>query len=310
MRGKVIFGTRELKRMETPKLNKRPFLPDDFLYNILPHGPLLQSIAEINRVDPKLIAIYNNARRRFFSWRHRNMHLPILALEAGFQSLGIMDFIDTGRTGLPFRIKNISIYKQKGKPYYIIGQKKAQKEKGGLFDFKIVTKKGFVLLEIEDYETRNITIGDTSSYLEKLRSHKLRQIFYLPKRAWVEIISLPLLQEKCSREQDFEKTFLHPHEQKEIERYDPKKRIVELAKKFAMKRCLKLVSKRFRMNENQIEEDFLGEPYFQLGRKNIFFTLLKEKDYIFSMMGYKRKIGIALLEKKNQERKAIPIFLL
>ncbi|MHA1630656.1 MAG: hypothetical protein ACTSXO_07485 [Candidatus Heimdallarchaeota archaeon] len=57
----------------------------------------------------------------------------------------------------------------------------------------MLTKKGGVILHATGYQIVEIKMGNTLSALEKIRSHVIRTQYVLPKRSWLEVVSLRLL---------------------------------------------------------------------------------------------------------------------
>ncbi|NHJ05364.1 MAG: 4'-phosphopantetheinyl transferase superfamily protein [Candidatus Heimdallarchaeota archaeon] len=300
---KIIFGQKDKENQNLPILKTIPLLNKQFIYQLLPHGPFFQVLSELNQINNEVIAICSNFKReKQYGKNFKEFLIKPLAIEAGFQAIGLMDFILNGRAGLPSKIGKIIFYDSKDKPYFVKGWKKEQNNNCNLFDFIIMTKKGEVVLKIIDYQTVEINLGDTSSAIEKIRSHRIRQLFKMPKMAWLEVINRQLLKEKVSNNPDFLKTFLNEEEMLLIDNTDERKREHLIAQYFAMKRALRVVLFSRNMQNLTIRRDEIDEPFFLKKRKKIFLTLTEAEDYVLAIASYRKKIGISLEEStKNFE---------
>lgn len=296
---KIIFGQRKKENQNIPILKKMPLLNKQFIYQLLPHGPFFQVLSELNQINKEVVAVCNFKREKQYGRIYKKFIIQPLAIEAGFQAIGLMDFILNSRAGLPSKIGKMIFYDSKDKPYYVKGWKKAQDNNGTLFDFIVMTKKGEVIQKIIDYQTVEVNLGDTTSAIEKIRSHRIRQLFKMPKMAWLEVINRQLLQEKVSKNPDFLKTFLNKEEMLLIDKTDERNREQLIARYFAMKRALRVILFSGNMRDFTIRRDEINEPFFQKKRKKIFLTLTEAKDYVLAIASYRKKIGISLEENTN-----------
>ncbi|MGC9781143.1 MAG: polyketide synthase dehydratase domain-containing protein [Candidatus Heimdallarchaeota archaeon] len=286
----INFNQRTTEKSTIPILKKMPFLNKQIIYQVLPHGPLFQVLSEINHIDNEVIAIGNFKKRQQFRWKHDKLVINPLTIEAGFQTIGLMDFIKTGKAGLPCKIDRLVFYKTDGKPHFVIGQKKPEEN----FNFEIITKKGEVVLKAENYQIIETKMGDTLSALERIRSHSIRLQYKMPKKAWLEVVSLRLLRDKISRESDFVKTFLQPDELVLLEGMVEEKRVEVISEKYALKRALRVVLFSPDMLRFEIQKDQNNEPFCQYKRKMIYLTTKKLDDYLLAMASYNRKVDIEL----------------
>lgn len=298
-KSEIVFGSKGVEKIKLPSLKKMPLLREQFIYEILPHGPLLQVLTEINHIEENMLAILKVKKKQLMSWKHKEFLINPLSIEACFQALGLMDFIDCGRAGLPSKIGELIFYKTNSEPYFIVGQKKGDVEKGGLFDFQLVSKKGEVVVKAINFQTVEINLGETTNILERIRSHQIRMLFKIPKLAWLEVVSNNLLRDKLSREPEFIGAFLHPDEIKKFDKLakDEQKKVVpEL---HAQKRALRIVTRGANMCDLKIEIDKKGEPICQYKNKTIYLTTKVFENYTLAMAGYKRKVSIELEQKEE-----------
>ncbi len=114
------FAERTSKHQALPPIQNKPFLPQQMIYQILPHGPLLQVLAEINQLDDHtVVAIGDFSKRQLFGWKYKKLVVNPLAIEACFQAIGLLDFVATGKAGLPSKITHLTFYRTPSKPHYI-----------------------------------------------------------------------------------------------------------------------------------------------------------------------------------------------
>lgn len=300
----VVFDQRLPKSDRSPSLKRRPLIGQDFVYQILPHGPLFQAIKEINTIDTEVIAIGQYNKRDHFSWKHEEFVIRPLVIESGFQTMGLMDFIKNTRVGLPYKINRLIFHEAKGKPYYIRGRKTADYQKGSQFIFEILTKRGDVLLQAIDYRTAKVDLGDVTSIVERIRSYQIQRLFQRPRKAWIEVVSLELLRDKLKREPAYLQTFLTAEELTTFESFKKKKEREQwLARVFAMKRALRVMLSTGNMKAFRIEHDSRGPYYLKKGKK-IYLIVVEESGYFVVGAGLKRKIGLAV---KNRHQKRLPV---
>lgn len=298
----LIFGELETKENESiASLKKFPFLNEEQLYQILPHGPRFHVLSEINQIPEEVVAIPTDYKgKKFFKWDFKEFTINPLIIEACFQTTGIQDFVLNGRTGLPSSIKHLKFYKHEDQPRYIISRKIGQEEKESIFDFLVLTKEGKIVLEGKEYRNRQAYLGDTAGILERLRSQRLRQLFDKPKKAWLEVIHRSLFLDKLSREPNYPKEFLHPEEQQYLETITETERNEWLMKEFAMKRAIRTMFKIRRMKKIRIQRDVIGRPFYKRLFRKVYFSVITTDKYILAMGGLNKRIGIALLPKKSQ----------
>ncbi|MHA1586394.1 MAG: polyketide synthase dehydratase domain-containing protein [Candidatus Heimdallarchaeota archaeon] len=304
-KSEIVFGSKGVEKIKLPSLKKMPLLREQFIYEILPHGPLLQVLTEINHIEENMLAILKVKKKQLMSWKHKEFLINPLSIEACFQALGLMDFIDCGRAGLPSKIGELIFYKTKSEPYFIVGQKKGDVEKGGLFDFQLVSKKGEVVVKAIDFQTVEINLGETTNIFERIRSHQIRMLFKIPKLAWLEVVSNNLLRDKLSREPEFIGAFLHPDEIKEFDKLakDEQKKVVpEL---YAQKRALRIVTRGANMCDLKIELNEKGQSICQHKNKTIYLTTKRIENYALAMASYGKKVDIELNQKEELLKKII-----
>lgn len=294
---KIVFGERSIENELPPTLLKMPLLNKEIIYQVLPHGLLFQVLSEINKIDNKVIAIFDSKKEKEFGWKKKQFLTSPLFIEAGFQSIGLMDFILNGNVGLPSKIGKLTFFKTTGKPYFIIGWKDKNS-----FSFLGLTKGGEIVLKAENYQTVDVNLGDTTSALEKIRSHRIRQLFKLPKMSWIEVVNKQLLEDKLSRESDFKNTFLNETEKKRLHDLNDQEKIDYLLEIFTIKRALRIVLRSTKMQDFVLLKNKLGGYYYQKGGKKIWITLSKTEHYFLAIASYKQKYGICL-EAKDKKRK-------
>ncbi|MCK5184786.1 MAG: polyketide synthase dehydratase domain-containing protein, partial [Candidatus Heimdallarchaeota archaeon] len=284
---------------------KMPLLNKQFIYEILPHGPLLHVLTEINHIEENLLAISKLKKKSLMSWKHEEFLINPRSIEACFQALGLMDFIDCGRAGLPSKIGQLIFYKTKNEPHFIIGQKKGDVEKGGLFDFQLVTKKGEVVVKAIDFQTIEINLGDTTNILERIRSHQIRMLFKIPKLAWLEVVSNNLLRDKLSREPEFIDAFLHPDEIEEFDKLSEEEQKKTIPELYAQKRALRIVLRGANMCDLKIELNEKSELICKYKNKTIYLTTKRIENYALAMASYGKKVEIELNQKEELLKKII-----
>lgn len=304
-KSEIKFGSRNVETIKLPPKKNLPLLSEKFIYEILPHGPLLQVLTEINHIEENMLAILKLKKKQLMRWKHKEFLINPLSIEACFQALGLMDFIDCGRAGLPSKIGELIFYKTKNEPFYIIGQKKGDVEKGGLFDFQLVTKKGEVVVKAFDFQTIEINLGEATNILERIRSHQIRMLYNIPKLAWLEVVSNNLLENKLTREPEFIGAFLHPEEISEFDKMAEKERMRIIPELYAQKRALRIVLRSANMCDFKISLDENGEPICQHKNKTIYLTTKRIENYTLVMASYRRKAEIKLTQKEELLKKII-----
>jgi len=272
-----------------PAINKEPFLPKKFIYQLLPHGPLFQPLAEINQLDEtRVLALEDYSHRRLFSWRTAPLILSPLTIEAAFQAIGLLDFVATGKAGLPSRIGRLTFYETSGNPYVIIGEKSAEQT----FNFTVLTKKGEVVLQATDYQIAETKMGDTLSALERIRSHAVRRQFIIPKRSWLEVVSLRLLKDKLSRDPKFLESFLQPAERASLEEMPEEEQFYAIAERYALKRALRVVLFKSSMLEFEIRTTPDNKQLCQYKGKTIHLATKKLEGYVLALASYHKPYEI------------------
>ena len=126
-KAKMIFGSRERESQKIPVLKKLPLLTGEFIYQILPHGSSFQVLAEINSIENEMIAVGSFPKKQLFGWKVKKLLTNPFILEAGFQAIGLMDFILNDRTGLPSKIKQVTYFESEDKPHFIVGRENIEK---------------------------------------------------------------------------------------------------------------------------------------------------------------------------------------
>ncbi len=300
---KMVFGSRVRERQKIPVLKKLPMLTGEYIYQILPHGSSFQVLAELNSIENEMIAVGSFRKRQLFGWKVKELLTEPFILEAGFQAIGLMDFIINGRAGLPSKIKQITYFETDDKPYFIVGRENSKKR--GFFDFSVLSKKGNVHVEVTDFQMVEINFGDTSSILEKLRSHRIRQMLHIPKKTWLEVIDKHLFLDKLSREPDFVRTFLRNDEFDELEGLNEKDKTERLLELFALKRSLRVVLRSRKMLNFKLEKDEIGNYYCSHKGKNVYLTMVEEIDYLLVLASRKRKDGLDFYDEREKIKEKI-----
>lgn len=295
---KMIFGSRERERQKIPVLKKLPLLTGEFIYQILPHGSSFQVLAELNSIENEMIAVGNFRKKQLFGWKVKELLTNPFILEAGFQAIGLMDFILKGRAGLPSKIKQVTFFESDEKPYFIVGRENIKKR--GFYDFSVLSRKGNVQVKVNDFQMVEINLGDTSSILEKLRSHRIRQQLPLPKKSWLEVIDKQLFLDKLSREPDFVTTFLRKDELNELEELNEKDKQERLLKLFALKRSLRVVLRSRKMLNFKLEKDETGKYYCSHKGKSVYLTMVEELNYLLVLASRKRKDGQDFYDEREK----------
>jgi len=216
-----------------------------------------------------------------------------------------MDFIDCGRAGLPSKIGKLIFYNTKDKPYFIIGQKKGNVEKGGLFDFQLVTKRGEVFVKAIDFQTIEIDLGETANILERLRSHQIRLLYKIPKFAWLEVVSNKLIKDKLSREPEFIDIFLHPDELDEFEKLNKKDQEAIIPELYAQKRALRIILRGANMCDLKIRKNEKGESICKFKNRTIHLTTKIIENYALAMASIGKRVDIILEQKEELLQKLI-----
>ncbi|MHA1434368.1 MAG: hypothetical protein ACTSO7_11055 [Candidatus Heimdallarchaeota archaeon] len=289
-KAKVVFGDLKQETQKIPQLKKMPLLTQDFIYQILPHGSTFHVIEELNTIENEMIAIGRTSKDQLFDWKVKELLIEPYFIEAGFQAIGLMDFILSGRTGLPSKIQKLVIYESDDKPHFIVGGENP--EKNGFFNFAVLSKKGNVLLKVIGFQMVEINLGETTSILDKLRSHRIRQLIPIPKKSWLEVIDKQLFSDKLSREPDFVATYLRKDELEELESLsgsDKQDRLLEL---FALKRAPRMVLLSRKMLNFKITRDEAGDYFCSHKGKQIYLTIVDESNYLLVLASRNRKDGL------------------
>ncbi|MHA1841147.1 MAG: hypothetical protein ACTSYW_04130 [Candidatus Heimdallarchaeota archaeon] len=295
---KIVFGERELETQKIPQLNKMPLLTRDFIYQILPHGPSFHVVEELNTIENEMIAIGRTSKNQLFGWKVRELLVEPYFIEAGFQAIGLMDFILSGRVGLPSKIQKLVFYHSDDKPHFIVGCKNP--ENNGLFNFTVLSKKGNVLLKVIGYQMVEINLGETTSILDKLRSHRIRQLIPIPKKSWLEVIDKQLFFDKLSREPDFVTTYLRKDELEELEKLSDSDKQERLLKLFALKRAPRMVLLSRKMLNFKLAKDEAGEYSCLHKGKHVYLSMLDESKYLLVLASRNRKDGLNFYDKREE----------
>lgn len=277
-KGKIVYGNQESETQKLPQLKEMPLLTREFIYQILPHGPSFHVVEELNTIENEMVAIGRSTKKQLFDWKTKELLVDPYFLEAGFQAIGLMDFILSGRVGLPSKIQQLVFFETDDKPHFIVG--KEDPEKDGFFNFNILSKKGNILLKVIGYQMVEINLGETSSILEKLRAHRIRQLFTIPKNDWLEVIDKQLFLNKLSREPDFVATFLRKDELDALAALEENDKQEQLLKLFALKRAPRMVLRSRKMLNFKLEKDEKGDYSCSHMGKRAYLSMVNQTKYI------------------------------
>ena len=289
-KAKIVFGEQERESQAIPVLKKMPLLTREFIYQILPHGPSLHVLEELNTIENEMIAIGRSPKKQLFGWKVKELLVDPFHLEAAFQAIGLMDFILKGKVGLPSKIQQLIFFESDDKPHFIVGKENPKKQ--GFFNFNILSKKGNVLLKAIGFQMVEINLGETTSILEKLRSHRIRQLIPIPKKSWLEVIDKQLFLDKLSREPDIVATFLRKDELEELEVLNEKVKQDWLLELFALKRAPRLVLLSRKMLNFKIEKDEAGNYYCKHKGKHVYLTIVNESKYLLVLASSTKQHGL------------------
>jgi hypothetical protein len=271
-------------------LMEMPLLTQEFIYQILPHGPSFHVVEELNTIENEMIAIGRSTKKQLFGWKINELLVEPFFLEAGFQAIGLMDFILSGRVGLPSKIKQLVFFESDDKPHFIVGRENAEQK--GSFDFSILSKKGNILLKVIGYQMVEINLGETTSIRDKLRSHRIRQLLPVPKKTWLEVIDKQLFQYKLSREPEFITTYLRKDELDELAGLNDKEKQDRLLALFVLKRASRLVLLSRKMLNFKIEKDEVGNYYCKHKGKHVYLTIVNVTNYLLVLASSNKQHGL------------------
>ncbi len=162
----------------------------------------------------------------------------------------------------------------------------------------MLTKKGGVILHARGYQIVEIKMGSTLSALEKIRSHVIRTQYILPKRSWLEVVSLRLLQDKLSREPTFLQTFLRTEERQLLNSLDEKERFLAIAEKYALKRALRIILFTRNMQELEIQTGENNERFCHFKGKTIYLATKKIDNYVLALASYRHPVSFVLRKEQ------------
>ncbi|NHJ85660.1 MAG: hypothetical protein FK734_09375 [Asgard group archaeon] len=304
---KIIMKEREEFRHSTPVLKSTPLLTKDFIYQVLPHGTSFQVLKEINSIDKnQVIAIIDNKDKKIFDWKTDKLLISPLSIEAGFQAIGLYEFIIKGKASLPSKIKQLIFYNTNLKPHYVLGYPIDENS----YTFLILSLYGDVIASAIGYKTIETDMGDVTPVLERLRAHRIRQLVKRPKLAWLEVISCKLINDKLSREPSFANSCMHIDESELIYDLTNKNQLANFLELFAIKRAIRVVGIKIKMTNYKVSRDEFNDPYFIHKKRRFYFTITKTDNYVLAMISLRKKIGIEIQtqsEKIQQNIKEILI---
>jgi hypothetical protein len=92
-----------------------------------------------------------------------------------FQTGGLLEFLTTSRTVLPFKINSMKFYTrpERNTPYYCITTKTGSGKETNTYDLKLADRKGNVLIEINRFEMvklNRLAPEDRISHLVKFKN--------------------------------------------------------------------------------------------------------------------------------------------
>ena len=118
---------------------------------------LFGTIKDINSFDGKTLitTVKDDSTKEFFKGVKdpRFVAAPVI-LDAMFQTGGLLEFLTTSRTVLPFGIKSLKFYKpvEKNTAYYCITSKVDSAEETNTYDLILCDEKGNVVVEVDTFD--------------------------------------------------------------------------------------------------------------------------------------------------------------
>ena len=161
--GKYRFDKRPLKAKNVQIPEFRPVKWDGDIKKLIYHPKrlfmfgLFGTIIDINSFDGTTLVttVKDASTKAFFKGiSHPHFVTAPIFVDAMFQTGGLLEFLTTSRTALPYRIKSMKFYKeaQKNKEYYCITHKTGSKKETNTYDLKLSDKKGRVFIEADGFE--------------------------------------------------------------------------------------------------------------------------------------------------------------
>lgn len=157
-----------LRRRELPFFPNAPMVNCEDVYKVYFHGPAFQVIASAQIVDKKAIAqsTLQNAHAR----------IPSVArlVEFGLQTSGLLELASTGRMMIPNRIDRISLSARSDvncvNAAYAIAQNGTSMDGHPAIDIEIIDVAGNVVIEIEGYQTLELSFDHDRTASKILRA--------------------------------------------------------------------------------------------------------------------------------------------
>ncbi len=268
---KAVLGKRQKGSRTKPKTTLPYLAKKSLLYKILPHGERFQVLEAVAEKSDAIIGkIAPLPEKKQFSWGVTKLLANPLSIEAGFQAMGFYDLVLSRQMGLPYKIKLLEFYDATEEPAYVVGRKNADDNFGSVYQFEVLSKSGELLLQAANYETARVNFGANIAPLDEVYLTRVKQLFPLPKKALIEVVSVETIKKEIEKDESFLQNFLHEVEMTRFHNYSVEKRRLEwVAGVIAIKKALQQLNPKLIPNQLFIEKDSFGKPYVKQGKKAI-----------------------------------------
>ncbi|MHA1211917.1 MAG: SDR family NAD(P)-dependent oxidoreductase, partial [Candidatus Heimdallarchaeota archaeon] len=301
---KLIFGKKTEKTIPRMKLKSGNLIDNSKLYEILPHGSLFQILKDVNGIDKEIISKTAKPKSKQFAWEIKGFTSKPLAIEAAFQTMGLLDAVKSNKMGLPFGIKTLQFYNSKEDPALVRGTKIAVTEYGSLYNFEVVSKTGQIILDAQGYATVHVDFGVNLTNIDEIRLNRIKRLFNLTAGTILEITDVKGIKTLVENDKNVLTSFLHPDEQVKFSKFTVEKRKYEwLSGVIAIKTALQKLMPDVAFNKIKIEKNELGKPYIKLGSKSkpIHLSITHSNGYAVGIINPTKNTGIDLevIEKRS-----------
>ncbi|MFW9923194.1 MAG: SDR family NAD(P)-dependent oxidoreductase [Candidatus Thorarchaeota archaeon] len=304
--GKIIFGKKPKELVEKLQIPKKKIMSLKEIYQVLPHGPLFQVLQSMNSISEETVAINQLKTGNLFKWEVEELTSQPLAIESGFQAMGLMDIIRDKRMGLPYQIKSLKYNDFTDEPLYIHGIKKGDNDHGSLYDFEIITGNNEVALKAEDYATVKVDMNMDLSEIENLKKNQVKNLFNVSSQDSIEVVDVHKTKEKVSKN-GFLEAVLHSDELAQYHTFIVEKRKNEwLAGVYAAKLAVKQLAPELELNSLNITKSTLGKPSIIASNKQSFFiSITHSNGFAVAIASKNNNLGIDLEQIQNREKEFV-----
>ncbi|HUT82071.1 MAG TPA: SDR family NAD(P)-dependent oxidoreductase [Candidatus Bathyarchaeia archaeon] len=300
----IVFGKKEIKIIDIPKMKSGYLVNNSRIYKILPHKELFRTLKGINEITKQIISIPTEVKGNQFAWDIKELYAEPLVIEAAFQTMGLLDIIKDNKLGLPFSIKSLQYYQTKEQPAYIFGTKVADTDFGSLYNFEVVTKTGQLLMEANGYATVHVDFGADLSGIDDIQIDRVKRLFSLPPGTFLEVNNVSQIKKMIESNPNLVTDYLHPDEIEHLKTLTIEKRRNEwLSGIIAVKKALQKYKPEIQINNIKIEKNELGKPFIKLNKnESIYVSITHSNSFAVGIINPSIDTGIDLeiIEKRDQ----------